>query len=152
MADVGIKIVTTNRRAFHDYKIEEKYEAGLVLLGTEVKSLRDGKAQLLDSYVIWKKGELYVLNMHIAPYKHGNIENHQPTRTRKLLMHKSEIRKLATTIREKGYSLIPTNIYFKRGQAKLEIGLGTGKKKGDKRQDLKKKMAKREMDRAIKQR
>jgi len=152
MAGKGLKIVVSNRRAFHDYHIESKYEAGMVLLGTEVKSLRDAKVQLSDSYVIWKKGELFILNMHIAPYKFGNIENHEPMRTRKLLMHSDEIRKIGGKIREKGYSLVPLKIYFKRGKAKIEIGLARGKKKHDKRQDLKKKQAKREMDRAIKRR
>ncbi|HLB59327.1 MAG TPA: SsrA-binding protein SmpB [Bdellovibrionota bacterium] len=150
MTGEGIKIVASNRKAFHDYQIDETFEAGLVLLGSEVKSLRDGKAQLMDSYVIPKDKELFVLNMHIPPYSHGNIQNHEPLRTRKLLMHKSEIEKISGKIRQRGYTLIPLKLYFKAGRAKLEIGLARGKKKADKREAIKRKEAKRELARVLK--
>lgn len=147
MTEDGIKIVATNRKAFHNYSIDEKYEAGIVLVGTEVKSLRDGKAQLLDSYVVVKGSELFVLNMHIQQYSHGNLENHEPLRTRKLLMHKSEILKLSIKIRERGYTLIPLKIYFKKGKAKLELGLAKGKKQHDKRAAIKERETKRAIQR-----
>ncbi|OGQ33905.1 MAG: SsrA-binding protein [Deltaproteobacteria bacterium RIFCSPHIGHO2_12_FULL_43_9] len=149
MTDEGIKIVATNRKAMHDYFIEERFEAGIVLLGSEVKSLRDGKAQLLDSYVIVRNGELFVLNMHISPYSHANVQNHEPLRTRKLLMNKNEIIKLSVKIREKGLTLIPLKIYFKKGKAKLELGLAKGKKKYDKREAIKKKEARRSIKRYV---
>jgi SsrA-binding protein len=151
MAEVKskVKIVATNRKATYNYFITERYEAGIVLLGSEVKSLRDGKAQLLDSYGILRGGELYILNMHIQPYKHANIQNHEPLRTRKLLMKKSEILKLSIKMHEKGLSLIPLKVYFKKGLAKIELGLGKGKKKYDKREAIKKKEAKRSIKRYI---
>lgn len=149
MSDEGIKIVATNRKATFNYSIIEKHEAGLVLQGSEVKSLRDGKAQLLDSYVIVRNGELFVINLHISPYTHANIQNHEPLRTRKLLMKKNEIIKLSIKIKEKGLSLIPLKIYFKRGKAKIELGLGKGKKKFDKRESIKKKEADRSIKRLV---
>lgn len=149
MTEEGIKIVATNRKATYNYFIEDRFEAGIVLLGSEVKSLRDGKAQLLDSYVIVRNGELFVLNMHISPYPHANIQNHDPLRTRKLLMKKNEIIKLSVKIREKGLSLIPLKIYFKKGRAKLELGLAKGKKKYDKREEIKKKEASRSIKRYV---
>lgn len=146
-ATEGIKIVAENRKAFHNYSIEERFEAGLVLKGTEVKSLREGKANLLDSYAILKSGEMFLLNAHIPPYATGNRENHEPLRTRKLLLHKNEIHKLWTKSDIKGYSLIPLKIYFKKGLAKVEIGVGRGKKLHDKRESSKERDASREMDR-----
>lgn len=149
MTEEGIKIVATNRKATFNYAIHERFEAGIVLLGSEVKSLRAGKAQLLDSYVIERGEELYVLNMHISPYSHANIQNHDPLRTRKLLMHKNEIIKLSTKIREKGLTLIPLKIYFKKGRAKLELGLAKGKKKYDKREAIRKKETERSIKRFV---
>lgn len=147
-----MKIVAQNRKAFHDYSIEETTEAGMVLTGTEVKSLRDGKANLKDSYVIIKDSEVYLLNCHISPYSHGNIMNHDPLRTRKLLLHKKEIIKLQGKTAQKGYSLIPLKIYFKEGRAKVEVGLAKGKRQFEKRETIKKKEADREIERAMKNR
>lgn len=144
------KIVCTNRKAHRDYFFLDRYEAGMVLTGTEVKSLRDGKANLKDSYADVKGEELFLHHLHISPYSHGNITNHEPTRTRKLLMHKREIRRLIGKIQEKGLSLIPVNVYFVRGRAKVELALAKGKRQYDKRQDLKKREDKREMERALK--
>ena len=148
----GVKIACENRKARHDYFIHEVVEAGLVLTGTEVKSLRAGKANLKDSYAQIQNGELYLQNMHISPYEQGNIFNHDPLRPRKLLLHKSEIIKLFSQTREKGYTLVPLKIYFVRGKAKLELALVSGKKNYDKRQDLADKAAKRDMERAMKDR
>jgi SsrA-binding protein len=147
-----MKIVAQNRKAFHDYAIEETVEAGMVLMGTEVKSLRDGKANLKDSYVIIKDEEVYLLNCHISPYSHGNIMNHEPLRTRKLLLHRKEIVRLQGKAAQKGYSLIPLKIYFKDGRAKVEIGLAKGKRQYEKRETIKKKEADREIERAMKTR
>ncbi len=147
-----MKIVAQNRKAFHDYQIEETYEAGIMLTGTEVKSLRDGKANLKDSYVLIKDGEAYLLNCHISPYSHGNIMNHDPLRTRKLLLHRKEITKLQGKAAQKGYSLIPLKIYFKGPRAKLEFGLGRGKRQYEKRETIKKREADREIERAMKSR
>jgi SsrA-binding protein len=144
------KIVTTNRKAFHDYHIQETYEAGISLLGTEVKSLREGRANLKDSYVIIKNGEAFLLNCHISPYSHGNIQNHDPLRTRKLLLHKKEINKLWGNISQKGYTLIPLKIYFKNRKAKVEIGLARGKRQYEKRAAIKEKEAQREIERHMK--
>jgi SsrA-binding protein len=148
----GIKIVSENRKARHDYHIHESYEAGIVLTGTEVKSLRAGKANLKDSYARIDKGELMLHNLHISPYEQGNRFNHEPLRTRKLLMHREEINKLLGKTQEKGYTLIPLKLYFTRGKAKLQLGLATGKKNYDKRQDIAERDAKREMDRAFRER
>jgi SsrA-binding protein len=147
-----MKIVAQNRKAFHDYAIEETIEAGIVLVGTEVKSLRDGKANLKDSYVLVKDGEVLLLNCHISPYTHGNIMNHDPVRTRKLLLHAKEIEKLQGKAAQKGYSLIPLKIYFKGPRAKVEIGLARGKKVYEKRESIKKREADREIERAMKSR
>ena len=146
----GIKIIADNRKVFHDYFIEEKYECGIVLAGTEVKSLRAGKCNLRDSYVTIKGGEMYLLGVNISPYDHGNRFNLDPMRTRKLLMHKKEIIKLYSKIKLDGLTLVPTKCYFKDGKVKFEIGLARGKKNYDKREDLAWKQAKREIDRAIK--
>ncbi|MDF2564954.1 MAG: SsrA-binding protein [Massilibacillus sp.] len=151
-ANEGIKIASENRKARHDYHIHEAFETGMVLTGTEVKSLRAGKANLKDSYANIREGEVYLYNMHISPYEEGNQFNHEPLRPRKLLMHKSEIVKLFSQTREKGFTLIPLKIYFKHGMAKLELGLASGKKNYDKRQDLADRDAKREVDRALKDR
>ncbi|MFA5072955.1 MAG: SsrA-binding protein SmpB [Nitrospirota bacterium] len=144
--------VATNRKAHHDYFIEETIEAGVVLQGTEVKSLRLGLANLTDSYAIVKNNELFLLNVNISPYPHGNIMNHEPLRTRKLLVHKEEIRKLIGKIMQKGFTLIPLKIYFVRGKAKVLIGLAKGKKAFDKRETIKEKESKREVERAVKER
>ncbi|MDA8240684.1 MAG: SsrA-binding protein SmpB [Nitrospiraceae bacterium] len=147
-----MKIVAQNRKAFHDYSIEETVEAGIVLTGTEVKSLREGKANLKDSYVLVKDSEVFLLNCHISPYTHGNIMNHDPVRTRKLLLHKKEIARLLGKTIQKGYSLIPLKIYFKDSRAKVEIGLARGKKMYEKRESIKKREADREIERAMKSR
>jgi SsrA-binding protein len=143
--------VATNRKARHDYFIEETLEAGLVLQGTEVKSLRLGLANLTDSYAIVKKDEVYLFNANISPYPHGNIMNHDPLRTRKLLLHREEIRKLIGKITQKGFTLIPLKMYFVRGKAKVLIGLAKGKKAFDKRETIKEKESKREVDRVVKE-
>jgi len=147
-----MNIVCQNRKAYHDYHIEEKTEAGIALLGTEVKSLREGKGNLKDSYVLAKDSELFLINCHISPYSHGNITNHEPLRTRKLLLHKKEIERLRGQIAQKGYSLIPLKIYFKGSFAKVEIGLAKGKRQYEKRDAIKKKEADREIERAMKSR
>jgi SsrA-binding protein len=147
-----MKIITQNKKAFHDYSIEETLEAGILLQGTEVKSLREGKANLKDSYVIVKNGEVFLLNCHISPYSHGNIMNHEPLRTRKLLMHKKEIAKLLDRAAQKGYSLIPLKLYFKNSHVKVEVGLAKGKKQYEKRETIKKREADREIERAMKSR
>lgn len=148
----GIKIVAENRKARHDYHIHETYEAGIALTGTEVKSLRAGKANLKDSYARIDNGELMLHNMHISPYEQGNRFNHEPLRTRRLLMHRYEINKLIGKTQEKGYTLVPLKLYFTRGKAKVELALATGKKTYDKRQDIAARDAKREIDRAFRER
>lgn len=152
MLKFRMKIVAQNRKAFHDYSIEETIEAGIVLTGTEVKSLREGKANLKDSYVLIKNGEVLLLNCHISPYTHGNIMNHDPVRTRKLLLHKKEIARIQGKALQKGYSLIPLKVYFKESRAKVEIGLAKGKKMYEKRESIKKREADREIERAMKTR
>ncbi|MEI3416550.1 MAG: SsrA-binding protein SmpB [Christensenellaceae bacterium] len=140
----GIKIITKNKKATHDFFIEERYEAGISLVGTEVKSLRMGKVNLKDSFALAKDGELYVYNMHISPYEKGNIFNKDPLRTRKLLMHKKEIQKLFGLTTVKGYTLVPLSLYFKHGKVKMELGLAQGKKLYDKRQSMKEKAIQKE--------
>lgn len=147
----GIKIIAENRKAFHDYFIEEKYECGIVLSGTEVKSLRAGKVNLKDSYVTVKDGEMYLIGVHISPYENGNRFNLDPMRTRKLLMHKNEIIRLYSKIKQDGLTLVPTKCYFKDSKVKFEIGLARGKKDYDKREVLAKKQANRDIERAMKQ-
>lgn len=147
---MGIKIIATNKKAYHDYFIDDTYEAGLVLKGTEVKSLRLGKVNLKEAFCRIVKGEVFINNMNISPYEYGNRENHDPTRVRKLLLHHNEIDKLIRLTEQKGCSLIPTKIYFKNSLVKLEIGVGKGKKMHDKRQTLKQKEANREMAKAMK--
>ena len=139
-----------NRKARHDYFIEEEYEAGLVLTGTEIKSIRNGKANLKDSYAIIKNGEAYILNMHISKYDEGNIFNHEETRTRKLLLNKREIYKMRDAIEKQGYTLIPLKVYFKGNYAKVLIGVARGKHNYDKRESLKEKDMKREIEKNLK--
>jgi len=143
---------TTNRKAYHDYFIEETVEAGIALQGTEVKSLRLGLANLSDSYAIVRNDEVFLLNANISPYPHGNIMNHEPLRTRKLLLHREEIRKLIGKMALKGYTIIPLKIYFVRGKAKVLLGLAKGKKSFDKRETIKAKESKREVERVVKER
>ena len=148
----GTKIACENRKARHDYFIHDTFETGLVLQGTEVKSLRAGKANLKDSYGEIKNGEVWVQNMHVSPYEQGNIFNHDPLRPRKLLMHKAEIVKLFSKTREKGFTLVPLKIYFKKGKAKLELALARGKHNYDKRRDLTEKAVRRDVERELKSR
>ena len=153
MAQQGIKIAAENRKARHDYAIHETFEAGIELVGTEVKALRAGKANLKDAYAqITKTAELYVYNLHISLYEQGNQFNHEPLRPRRLLLHRAEIRRLIGKVKEKGYALIPLKLYFTHGLVKMELALATGKKLYDKRQTMAEKDAKREMDRTLKER
>lgn len=145
----GDKLVANNRKAFHDFFILEKMEVGISLLGTEVKSLREGRINLKDSFARIDQGEIYLHNCHISPYSHGNLANHEPTRRRKLLMRKKEIWRLSGKVREKGLTLVPLKIYFQRGWAKVELGLAKGKHLYDKRATAAKKSADREMQRAL---
>ena len=138
------KPLATNKKAFHDYFILEKLEAGLVLQGTEVKSIRLGRINLKDSYALVRGGEAILLNCHISPYSHGNRANHEPTRTRKLLLHKQEIRKLVGKTQEKGLTLVPLRVYLRRGKIKIELGLGKGKRQYDKRETVRRKEMERE--------
>lgn len=148
----GTKTIAVNRKARHDFFIENTYEAGISLAGTEVKSLRMGGVNLKDSYCIIKDGEIFVVGMHVSPYEKGNIFNRDPLRSRKLLMHKREIMKLFGLVKQDGYSLVPLSIYFKSSRAKLEVGLAKGKKLHDKRESTAQRDAAREMDRTIKER
>lgn len=147
----GEKIVCTNKKARFDYEIDEKYEAGMVLTGTEVKSLRNGKANLKDGYARVIKGEVYLIGCHISPYEMGTHTNHDPERRRKLLLHKQEIKRLTGKTVGKGLTLVPLRIYFRNGKAKVELGLGRGKKAYDKRETMRQRTADREMERAIRQ-
>jgi len=146
------KLICQNKLARRNYSIDDVYEAGIVLVGTEVKALREGRANLKDSYAGIKENEVYLYEMHISPYSHGNIYNHDPLRRRKLLLHKREIKRLYGKFQEKGLTLVPLRLYFKSGKVKVEIGVGRGKKLYDKREDMKRKTDKREMERAIKER
>lgn len=148
---MAVKTVTENRKARHEYHILETYEAGLALTGTEVKSLRAGKANLQDSFARVENAELILYNMHISPYEQGNRFNHEPKRTRRLLMHKQEILRLLGKTREKGLALIPLKVYFKNGLAKVELALAKGKKLYDRREDIAERDARREIDRAVKE-
>jgi SsrA-binding protein len=145
-------VVAQNKKARHDYHVEETFEAGIVLQGTEIKSIRAGRANLKDSFARVQNGELFLHNMHISTYEQGNRYNHDPLRTRKLLLHRKEINKLLGATKEQGYSIVPLKMYLKNGFAKLLIGLAKGKKHYDKRDDLKKKDAKREIERAFRDR
>lgn len=144
------KNIAVNRKARHEFSILQTFEAGIVLVGTEVKSLREGKANLVDSYAIIKNNEVWLLSLHISEYKQGNINNHIPTRDRKLLLKRSEIRKLIGKTKEKGLTLIPLRLYFKNGRVKVELALAKGKKVYDKREDIKKRDFDREQERKIK--
>lgn len=144
------KDITVNRKARHEYSIVQTYEAGIVLQGTEVKSLRSGKVNLVDSYANLKDGELWLVGAHISVYEQGNINNHEPTRTRKLLLKKSEIRKLIGKVKEKGLTLIPLRLYFKNGKVKVELALAKGKKVYDKRESIAKRDMQRDQERRIK--
>ena len=146
------KVIATNSRAYYDYFIEETCEAGISLVGTEVKALREGRVNLRDSFARVEGGEVYLYQCHISPYSHGNISNHDPLRRRKLLLHREEISKLFGKTQIRGYTLLPTKIYFKNGLAKVELALGKGKRSHDKREALKKKEASREIFRAVKAR
>jgi SsrA-binding protein len=148
----GEKVFATNKKAFHDYFILDKIEAGISLLGTEVKAIREGKLNLKDSYAMVQGEEAFLFNCHISPYSHGNRENHDPTRKRKLLLHQKEIRKLIGKTQEKGLTLVPLRVYLKRGRVKIELGLARGKKTIDKRETLRRKEADREARVAIKYR
>ncbi|MCI9045929.1 MAG: SsrA-binding protein SmpB [Hungatella sp.] len=151
MGKQAVKLVANNKKAYHDYFIEDKYEAGIELFGTEVKSIRMGRCSVKESFIRIEKGEMFLYGMHINPYEKGNIFNKDPLRTRKLLLHKSEIAKLGGKIAEKGFTLVPLQVYFKGSLVKVEIGLAKGKKLYDKREDLAKKDQRREMDRALKE-
>ncbi len=144
------KLIANNKKAYHDYFIEETYEAGIALAGTEVKSLRMGQCSIKEAYVGVKEGEMFIYHMHINPYEKGNIFNKDPLRTRKLLLHKSEIRKLANAAAADGYTVMPLSVYFSKGLVKVEIGLARGKKLYDKRDDIAKKDQKREAEREFK--
>ncbi|MBD5535631.1 MAG: SsrA-binding protein SmpB [Lachnospiraceae bacterium] len=150
MSREALKLVANNKKAYHDYFIEEKYEAGLVLHGTEVKSMRLGKCSIKESFVRIENNEVWVYGMHISPYEKGNIFNRDPLRPKKLLMHKVQIRKLVGQLAEKGFTLVPLQVYFKDGRAKVEIGLARGKKLYDKRQDIAKKDQRREAEKEFK--
>lgn len=150
MAKEAMKLVANNKKAYHDYFIEEKYEAGLVLHGTEVKSLRMGKCSIKEAFIRIEHGEVFVYGMHVSPYEKGNIFNKDPLRVKKLLMHRSEIYKLDGKLAEKGLTLVPLQVYFKDGRAKVEIGLARGKKLYDKRQDIARKDQRREAEKDFK--
>ncbi|MDE5680390.1 MAG: SsrA-binding protein SmpB [Lachnospiraceae bacterium] len=150
MSKETLKLVANNKKAYHDYFIEEKYEAGLVLHGTEVKSMRMGKCSIKESFVRIENNEVWVYGMHISPYEKGNIFNRDPLRPKKLLLHKAQIRKLVGQLAEKGFTLVPLQVYFKDGRAKVELGLARGKKLYDKRQDIAKKDQRREAEKEFK--
>jgi SsrA-binding protein len=149
---IGEKVIATNKKAFHDYFILEKIEAGISLLGTEVKAIREGRLNLKDSYALVQGGEMFLLHCHISPYSHGNRENHDPTRTRKLLLHEREIRKLIGKTQEKGLTVVPLRVYLKRGLIKVELGVAKGKKLFDKRETERRKEADQEARAAMKHR
>ncbi len=152
MAETKGKVIAQNKKARHDYFVEETYEAGMVLQGTEIKSMRAGRMNLKDSFARIKDGEMYLHNAHISEYEQGNRYNHEPERARKLLLHKKQINQLIGLTKQQGYSLVPLKVYIKNGFAKILIGLAKGKKSYDKRETLKRKDAKREVDRALKDR
>jgi SsrA-binding protein len=152
MRPTGFKLIAQNKKAFHDYHIEESFEAGIVLTGTEVKSLRAGRANLRDSYATVKNEELYLVGCHISPYEQGNVFNHEPVRDRKLLVHRYELKRLIGKVQRSGYTMVPTKMYFKDGRAKVEVALAKGKATYDKRQDLAKKDAQRDIERAFRDR
>ncbi len=144
------KVLTTNRKAYHDYHVEETFEVGIALTGTEVKSLREGRANLRDGYAVVEGGEVFLLNCHVSPYAPANRFNHEPRRRRKLLLHRTEIRRLIGKVQEKGLTLVPLSLYLRNGRVKVELALCRGKKQYDKREDLKRKTQEREMADALK--
>lgn len=148
----NVKVVATNRKAYHDYEVEETHEAGIVLTGTEIKSIRAGSVNLRDSYAQVRNGEMWVMNIHIAPYEPASRQNVDPYRDRKLLMHRGEIMRLMGRVQEKGLTLVPLRMYLKQNHAKIEVGLVRGKKLYDKRQTIAKRESAREMERAVKER
>ena len=149
MSTNTVRTVATNRKARHDYFIEDTFEAGLVLSGTEIKSIRLGRVSLRDSFAMVRDGEMWLMNAHIAPYSHGAYANHEPRRTRKLLMHRREINRIDSKLQEKGFTLVPLRLYLKNNRAKVELGLARGKKQYDKRATLREKETRREIDRAV---
>lgn len=151
-SEPGVKVIAENRRARFDYTVDEKVEAGLELTGSEVKALREGTANLADAYALPKGSELFLLNAHIGSYKAASVFDHLPTRGRKLLMHRAEIDRWTAKVRERGYSIIPLVLYFKKGRAKVELGLCRGKTHEDRRQDIKERETKRELDRVMRRR
>ena len=150
MEKSGVKIAAQNRKAYHDYFVEDRYEAGIELFGTEVKSIRAGTLNLKDSYCVAKDGEIYAHSLHISPYDHGNIFNRDPDRPKRLLLHKREINKLYALVKQDGYALIPLSVYFKDARVKVELGVCKGKKNYDKREDAARRDTKREIDRTMK--
>ena len=144
-----VKVVAVNRRATHDYFIDDRVEAGLVLTGTEIKSIREGRVNLREGYARIQNGEGWLVNVHIAPYEQGNRYNHEPLRDRKLLLHKDELNTLMGRVRQRGYTLVPTQLYLKRGKAKVELGLARGKRQFDKRESISKREAQREIERGL---
>jgi SsrA-binding protein len=151
-ANEDIRVIARNKKARHDFFIEETYEAGIILKGTEIKSIREGKVNLKDSFAMVENGEVFLYNMHISPYSHGNRENHDPERKRKLLLNKSEIRSLIGKTTMKGYTLVPLSLYIKRNLAKVELALAKGKNVHDKRETIARKTAQREIEKALKER
>ncbi len=147
----GIKVIAENRKARHDFHIEETFEAGIVLTGTEIKSVRAGRVQLRDSHALVQKGEVFLYNVHIAPYEHGNRYNHDPDRPRKLLLHRRQIDYLAGKVRLRGFTLVPLKIYLRRGKAKVELALARGKRLHDRREAIAEREARRRIDRALKE-
>jgi SsrA-binding protein len=152
MKNDNVKVICRNRKAYFEYAIDEVFEAGVVLKGTEVKSLREGKASINEAHARFQGGEIFLYNANISPYSHAAVDSHNPERPRKLLLHARELRRLQGKVQEKGYTLIPTRMYFKGEHAKVEIALGRGKKKYDKRETIKRREQEREMDRARKRR
>ena len=150
MAQQNIKLIANNKKAYHDYFIEEKYECGIELYGTEIKSIRMGKVSVKEAYVEIRNGEAFVIGMNISPYEKGNLFNRDPLRVRKLLLHKDQIRKLNQAVQQKGYTIVPLSVYLKGGRCKIEIGLARGKHVYDKREDIKRKDARREAERDYK--
>jgi SsrA-binding protein len=149
LSTTAVRTVATNRKARHDYHIDDTFEAGIALTGTEIKSIRAGRVSLRDSYATVKEGELWLLNTHIAPYLHGTYANHEPRRPRKLLMHRREINRITGKLQEKGFTLVPLRLYLKNNLAKVELGLARGKKQYDKRAALRQRETRREIDRAV---
>lgn len=147
----SVKLIANNKKAYHDYFIDEKYECGIELFGTEVKSIRMGKCSIKESFIKIENGQVYVYGMHVSPYEKGNIFNKDPLRIRKLLLHRAEIRRLLSKIKEKGYTLVPLKVYFKGSLVKVEMGLARGKKLYDKREDIAKKDARREIERGFRE-